>query len=278
MPRPRPESLAAALVVPRLIAQCRIPQRRQAIRRNELPLPRREPLPISAPPVVPLLRPTARLVDSGREHPLQISSRRRQRLLQINLLALVHRHWHQRPPFLHIHAGQPTALPIARLVQRLRSKFLGSLRRGLGRLHRRIFHSFSRIRALIFLLLILLFLSRLFVRGSRVRRGLILRLTRLGAALRIRLRIALRFWLRITLRCRLRITRIRSRTGLRIRLRAGLRTRFTLRPRTPARNRQKANHHTRAQQGDRTESSPPAVFCPQALTPCACFATLPTSF
>src|SRR6202042_2651956 len=87
---------------------------RKRIRRNELSFPRRKSLPVSPPSLVPLRGHAARLVNPRPEHPLQISAGSRQRLPQINLLALLGRRRDQRLILGHIDPGNPRRFPVSR--------------------------------------------------------------------------------------------------------------------------------------------------------------------
>src|SRR5205807_8891756 len=61
MPRPGPEAAAIALIVAWFVFQFRIPERRQAVGRDELSFARCETLRIPSPAVVPLRGRAARL-------------------------------------------------------------------------------------------------------------------------------------------------------------------------------------------------------------------------
>src|SRR5271155_359517 len=162
MPRPPPQPLAFALVVAHFISQLRIAQRSQRIRRNKLPFPRREPLRIPCPSIVPLVRDAARLVDSRREHSLHISFGRRQSLPQVNLSPLRRRQRNQLPVLAHVNSSNPSRFPIPRFQQPSRSRILCHVH---GLLH--------RIRILILLSLsrrIWSFLRRRLTRCTRLRR------------------------------------------------------------------------------------------------------------
>ena len=146
---------------------------------------------ISTPAVVPLRGHAARLVNSRREHALHVSSRSRQRLLQINLLAAAAPSSEPaaRPFSTYTPVSQPS-LPIARLDQRRRPEFLCGFRCSLRRLHRHLFGFFRGglrwIRAFLFLFFVFLFFRRLLILrrlrcrgvpllGGRLRAGLVLR-------------------------------------------------------------------------------------------------------
>src|SRR5580658_123762 len=144
MSRPPPQSLALALVVAHFISQFRIAQSRQRIRRDKLSFSRRKSLRIPCPPIVPLVRHSARLVDPRRKHSLDVCLRSSQRLPQINLFPLLSSRGNQRPVPAHILARDPPRLPVPRLLQprsrRIRKLFPRALsrvlRRGLRRLLR----------------------------------------------------------------------------------------------------------------------------------------------
>src|ERR1700691_5282060 len=121
MPRPPPQPLALALVVAHFISQFRIAQCRQRIRRDKLSFPRRKSLRIPCPPVVPLVRHSARLVDRRRKHSLDVRLRSSQRLPQINLFSLFSSRGNQRPVPAHILTGDPPRLPVPRLLEARRS-------------------------------------------------------------------------------------------------------------------------------------------------------------
>src|ERR1700683_5452276 len=150
MPRPRPQSLALALVITNFVSQLRVPQSRHRVRRNKLSFPRSKPLPIPSEPTAPLPRSSARLVNQRPKHPLHISFRSSQRLLQINFFPLFSRQRNQLPIRTHINSRNPPRLPIPRLNQASSSHVL----RRFGGLLRLIGHSLHRIRSLVFLFLL----------------------------------------------------------------------------------------------------------------------------
>src|SRR5579863_6342896 len=117
MPRPRPQPVALALVVTHFISQFRIPQSRQSIRRDKLPLPRRKSLRIPSPPIVPLRRCPPHLINSRAKHPLHVSFRSNQRLPQINHLPPLSTRSDQRPVPAHILPCNPSRLPVPRPQQ-----------------------------------------------------------------------------------------------------------------------------------------------------------------
>jgi len=117
MARPPPQPLALALVISHFISQLRITQRRQAVRRNELSFPRREPLRIPSPAIVPLVRHPAHLVKPRRKHSLHVSLRSRQCLSQINHLPLLSSRSDERPVPAHILSRDPSRLPVPRPQQ-----------------------------------------------------------------------------------------------------------------------------------------------------------------
>src|SRR5580700_1612756 len=159
MSRPPPQSLALALVVAHFISQFRIAQSRQRIRRDKLSFSRRKSLRIPCPPIVPLVRHSARLVDPRRKHSLDVCLRSSQRLPQINLFPLLSSRGNQRPVPAHILARDPPRLPVPRLLQPRR---------------RRIPSHDDRIWTLLFLLTLSRRIRKLLPRAlSRVlRRGL----------------------------------------------------------------------------------------------------------
>jgi len=147
MPRPRPQSIALAPVVPNLISQLRVAQSRQRIRRNKLSFPRRPPFTKSSNPTLPLPRRPACLIKQRPEHALHISLRSSQRLFQIDILPLLRRQCEQLPVLPHINSGDPRRLPIPSLKQPSRSHVL----RHAHSLLRPVLDLLHRIRALIFL-------------------------------------------------------------------------------------------------------------------------------
>src|ERR1700683_1300539 len=149
MPRPRPQSLALALVITNFVSQLRVPQSRHRVRRNKLSFPRSKPLPIPSEPTAPLPRSSARLVNQRPKHPLHVSFRSSQRLLQINFFPLLSRQRNQLPIRTHINSRNPPRFPIARLLQPRRSRIFRSFCGLLGLVRDRL----HRIRALVFLLL-----------------------------------------------------------------------------------------------------------------------------
>src|SRR5580700_3097763 len=129
MPRSSPQPSALALVIAHLISQLRIAQGCQAVRRNELSLPRGKPLRIPCPSIVPLIRHAPRLVDPCGKHPLQVSLRSNQRLSQINYFPLLSTRSDQRPIPAHIFSRDPSRLPIPRPQQLPLSLVLHKLHR-----------------------------------------------------------------------------------------------------------------------------------------------------
>ncbi len=159
MPRPPPQPLALALVVANFISQLRIAQRRQAIRCNKLPLPRCEPLRISSPSIVPLVRHAARLVNPSGKHSFHVSLWSYQRLSQINYFPLLSSRSDPRPVSAHILSRDPSRLPVPR-PQQLPLRL--------------VLHKFHRISTLIFFLT----LSRFLTLPRRIRKLFPLRLSR----------------------------------------------------------------------------------------------------
>ena len=171
MPRPRPQPAALALVIADFVSQLRIPQSRQRIRRKELSLPRRVPLRIPSPSIVPLRGRSARLAQPRRKHPLHVSFRSSQRLPQVNDFPLLPRRTYQRPVPPHILSRNPPRLPIPRPPQPRRSRVPGH--------PRCLLH---RISALLFLLTLPRRIRKLLPRSlprilRRIRRRTLPRLT-----------------------------------------------------------------------------------------------------
>src|ERR1700691_5739952 len=193
MPRPRPQSLALALVITNFISQLRIAQGRQRVRRNKLPFPRRKPLSIPSPSPAPLPRSPARLIQQRSKHSFHVSSRRSQRLLQINFLPLLRRQRYQLPIRTYINSRNPPRLPIPRFNQPSRSRILGRFSRLLRRVRTRLHGIRSRL---------FFFLSR------RSRNVLPCRLSRI--LIRVLIRILPRFLRRILSRILSRLPALRK--------------------------------------------------------------------
>src|SRR5271170_745547 len=141
MPRPPQQTFALASVIADFVSQLRIAQCRQRIRRNKLALPRRPPLPKSANPALPLPWCSRRLINQSAEHPLPVSLRSSERLLQINFFSLLTRERHQLPVLPHINSRDARRLPVPSLNQPRCSRVL----RFSG-------HRLQRIRTVLFLL------------------------------------------------------------------------------------------------------------------------------
>src|SRR5579862_2757308 len=152
MPGSRPQTLALAAVVSHFVAELCVSQRRQSIRRNELPLARGEAFCIACKSIVPLRRNSARLVDACREHALHIRARRDQRLPQVNFLALPGSECHQLLVLADEHARNPARLPVASFNQ----LFLGGV--------------LCHLRGLLRFVLDLLHRARAFILGADFRR------------------------------------------------------------------------------------------------------------